>query len=90
MDKDEILNALSRVALSPPNDAVALALDPENACVKELDLWCLAEFKRSGSGNVEIKLADRVKAIDLLLSYAGGGEEGMAALLEALEGGESE
>ncbi len=90
MAKHDILAVLGRVALSSPNDAVTLALDPDNAYVKDLDLWCLSEFKRSGNGNVEIKFADRVKAIDLLLTHAGGGEDGMAALLEALEGGGSE
>lgn len=90
MDKEEILNALGRVALSSPNDAVRLALDPEHADAAGMDLWCLSEFKRSGNGNVEIKFADRVKAIDLLLAHVGGGEDGMAALLEALEGGGSE
>ena len=34
---------------------------------------------------MEIKFADRVKAISLLLECLGGGEDGMAALLAALE-----
>ena len=40
----------------------------------------------SSTGAVEVKFADRVKAISLLLECAGGGEEGMKALLDALEG----
>ena len=39
LDRDDILEALKRVALSSPNDAVALALEPKDAYVKDLDLW---------------------------------------------------
>ena len=34
---------------------------------------------------MEVKFADRVKAIGLLLDHSGGGEDGMSALLEAME-----
>lgn len=88
LDREEILTALKRVALSSPNDAVALALAPEDAYVKSLDLWGVSEFKVNSAGAVEIKFADRVKAIGLLLECAGGGEDGMNALLNALEAGE--
>ena len=65
--------------------AVALALNPEDCFVPGLDLWGVSEFKRGNGGSVEIKFADRVKAIALLLECMGGGEDGMAALIEALE-----
>ena len=86
LDRDSILEALARIALSKPNDAVALALEPREQHVPGLDLWGVSEFKISGNGSVEVKFADRVKAISLLLECAGGGEEGMNALLDALEG----
>ena len=86
LDREEILEALKRVALSSPNDAVALA--PKDAYVKSLDLWGVSEFKVNSAGAVEVKFADRVKAIGLLLECAGGGEDGMNALLNALEAGE--
>lgn len=85
LDREEILEALKRAALSRPNDAVALALNPKDAYVKELDLWGVSEFKLSGNGSVEVKFADRVKAIGLLLDHTGGGEDSMNALLEAME-----
>ena len=98
LDREEILEALKRVALSSPNDAVALALAPrephvpglapKDAYVKSLDLWGVSEFKVNSAGAVEVKFADRVKAIGLLLECAGGGEDGMNALLNALEAGE--
>lgn len=49
-----------------------------------LDLWGVAEFKKGNNG-IEIKFTDRVKAISLLLEALGGGEDGMAALLDALD-----
>ena len=88
LDRDSILEALARIALSKPNDAVALALAPKDAYVKSLDLWGVSEFKVNSAGAVEVKFADRVKAIGLLLECAGGGEDGMNALLNALEAGE--
>lgn len=87
LDRDEILDALKRAALSRPNDAVALALAPREAHVEGLDLWGVSEFKVNANGAVEVKFADRVKAIGLLLECAGSGEDGMEALLNALEAG---
>lgn len=86
LDREKILEALERAALSKPNDAVMLALEPKEQYVPGLDLWGVSEFKVSSTGAVEVKFADRVKAISLLLECAGGGEEGMKALLDALEG----
>ena len=88
LDREELLKALERVALSKPNDAVMLALEPKEQYVPGLDLWGVSEFKVSSTGAVEIKFTDRVKAISLLLDCTGGGEEGMDALLNALEADE--
>ena len=74
LDREEILKALKRVPGGKPVDA--------------LDLWGVSEFKVNSAGTVEVKFADRVKAIGLLLECAGGGEDGMNALLKALEAGE--
>ena len=88
LDREEILEALRRVAFSRPNDAVTLALAPKDTYVDTLDLWGVSEFKVNSAGAVEVKFTDRVKAIGLLLECAGGGEDGLNALLEALEAGE--
>lgn len=61
-----------------------MALHPEKR-VSGLDLWGVAEFKKGNNGMIEIKFTDRVKAISLLLEALGGGEDGMAALLDALD-----
>ena len=88
LDREEILESLRKIALSKPNDAIELALAPKEQFVQGLDLWGVSEFKINSAGSVEIKFADRVKAVSLLLECAGGGEDGMRALLEALEEGE--
>ena len=88
LDRDQILEALQRAALSRPNDAIALALEPKDVYVEGLDLWGVSEFKINSAGSVEVKFLDRVKAISLLLECIGGGEDGMSALLEALEAGD--
>ena len=85
LDRDQILEALQRVALSKPNDAIGLALEPKDVYVEGLDLWGVSEFKINSAGSVEVKFLDRVKAISLLLECIGSGEDGMSALLEALE-----
>ena len=84
LEREAILEALAKIALSRPNDAIALALDPERKRVGAMDLWGVAEFKRAAGGAVEVKFADRAKAVSLLLEALGGGEDGMGALLEAL------
>lgn len=85
LDREELLDALRKIALSKPNDAVALALDPKNAPARDLDLWGVSEFRINSAGAVELKFIDRVKAVSLLLDCAASGEEGMSALLHALE-----
>ena len=85
LDREAILAALQKIALSKPNDAVTLALEPGETYVPGLDLWGVSEFKVSSAGSGEVKFADRVKAISLLLDCAGGGEDGMSALLAAME-----
>ena len=79
LGREQILEALGRIALSSPNDAVTLAMEGKDCYVKDLDLWGVSELKVAGNGGVEIKFADRVKAISLLLECLGGGEDGMAA-----------
>lgn len=84
LDREEILQALYKIALSSPNDAVRLALEGRDCYVRDLDLWGVSEVKVSEKG-VEIKFADRVKAIGLLLEQGCGGQDGMAELMAALE-----
>ena len=79
--------ALRRLAKGRPNDAVKLAyLDGENLeALEGLDLAALTEFKRSGSGGVEIRLVDRVALLKLLVELSGTEEEQAEAFFRAWE-----
>lgn len=84
LSREDILTTLGRIATSDPGDAIALALDTENADTAQRDLWGVSEFKR-GSGNAaEVKFVDRIKAIELLLNSLSDGGTGMRELMEAL------
>lgn len=50
-----------------------------------LDLWCVSEFKVNSAGTVEIKFVDRTKAIDLLLERTRNSDDGINALLAAMD-----
>ena len=85
-----LLERMERLAGGRVNDAVKLAfLDSERMDeIDGLDLSALTEFKRSGTGTVEIKLTDRLAALEKLLAMLEGGENARAeALYQALEGG---
>ena len=85
-----LMRRMERLAGGRVNDAVKLAfLDSERMDeIDGLDLSALTEFKRSGNGTVEIKLTDRLAALEKLLAMLEGGENARAeALYQALEGG---
>ena len=84
LNREDILKALSKIALSNPGDAIALALDTENADTSHRDLWGVSEFKRGNSTSAEIKFVDRIKAIELLLSSLSDGGSGIRELMDAL------
>ena len=55
--------------------------------IDRLDLAALTEFKRSGNGAVEIRLLDRVAALEKILELLGDREEEKTeAFFRALEG----
>lgn len=84
--REDVLRRLAQLAFGRANDAVRLALRPETADPDRLDLSALAELKVTDRG-VEIKLTDRVRALETLwnLLSCGDGSEGAEALYQALE-----
>ena len=60
-----------------------LVLDP-GADAGKLDLSLLSEVKRSEKGAVEVKLLDRLKALEMLTALTEEGGEGMEEFLRAL------
>ncbi|MCL2057069.1 MAG: terminase small subunit [Oscillospiraceae bacterium] len=87
------LAGLCRVAFGPAQDAVKLAFtadgdgEAEHLFSAFPDLYCVSELKRQ-KGGVELKLADRSKALEALLRWSRerkSGKETGKSLISALE-----
>lgn len=87
LQKRDIQRRLAELAFGRANDCVRLVLedDPE---VDALDLSLLSEVKRNDKGTVEVKLIDRLRALEALGGMVGSEEGEMKAFLQALRGGE--
>lgn len=88
---DKVIAGLERLAFGSCNDAVSLAftanaVQPEE--LEKLDLFSVTEIKRDKNGGVEVKLCDRQKAMERMLTYANSTENQSQAsrLLSALTG----
>lgn len=83
-----VLKKLERLAGGRVNDAVKLAfLDSDRMGeIDGLDLTAVSEFKRGGNGTVEVKLVDRVKVLEKLMSMLEDPDEGAEAFFRAMEG----
>ena len=77
----DVVRRLCTVAFGRTNDAIRLALDESltGEEIDSLDLAAVAEFKKSGSGGVEMKFFDRTKALETLCGILGGTENSDAA-----------
>ena len=77
LTRERVLQRLGELAFGRANDVVKLAL-LEEAELQEridgLDLSVLAEFRRGDKG-VEIKVVDRVKALEELFGLLDGGKD---------------
>ena len=84
--RQDVTRRLAELAFGKANDCVKLALE-ENICLDELDLSLLSEVKRNDKGTVEIKLIDRLRALEQLAQTAGEERSDVDAFLQALQGG---
>lgn len=84
--RQDVTRRLAELAFGKANDCVRLALedDPE---LGRLDLSLLSEVKRNDKGTVEIKLIDRLRALEQLAQVAGDDGEDLERFLQALQGG---
>ncbi len=85
--REDVTRRLAELAFGKANDCVRLALE-EAPKLGKLDLSLLSEIKRNEKGTVEIKLIDRLKALEQLAQAAG--QEGVdpEEFLRALQGAE--
>ena len=85
--RQDVTRRLAELAFGKANDCVKLALE-DAPCLDELDLSLLSEVKRNEKGTVEIKLIDRLRALEQLVQTAGEPQTDLNNFLQALQGGE--
>ena len=84
--REDALRRLAQLAFGRANDAARLALAPKEVDPGELDLSAVAELKVTDKGGVEVKLVDRVRALETLCGLLGeNGGGGAEELYRALE-----
>lgn len=93
--REDALRRLAQLAFGRANDAARLALNPKGVDPGALDLSAVSELKVTDKGGVEVKLVDRVRALETLcglLEEPGGGAEELYRALEdaagQMEGGD--
>ncbi len=84
--RQDVIRRLAELAFGKANDCVKLALE-DAPCLDELDLSLLSEVKRNEKGTVEIKLIDRLRALEQLAQTAGENQTELNSFLQALQGG---
>ncbi|MBE6975655.1 MAG: hypothetical protein E7439_00435 [Ruminococcaceae bacterium] len=85
LTKEDVARRLAELAFGKANDCVRLVLE-ENAALGKLDLSLLSEVKRNDKGTVEVKLVDRLKALEQLALLAQESGEDLESFLKALQG----
>lgn len=85
VSRQDVTRRLAELAFGRANDCVRLALD-DAPDLGELDLSLLSEVKRNEKGTVEIRLIDRLRALEQLSLVAGQDQSGLDAFVQALQG----
>ena len=85
ISRSEVTRRLAELAFGKANDCVRLALE-DDPNLGRLDLSLLSEVKRNDKGTVEIKLIDRLRALEQLAQVAGEDTQDLEAFLQALQG----
>lgn len=88
LTREDVVRRLAELAYGKANDCVRLILDgPQD--LDGLDLSLLSELKRNDKGTVEIKLVDRLQALQQLAQLAQDGGDDLESFLKAMQGGQS-
>ena len=85
VSRADVTRRLAELAFGKANDCVRLALE-DAPSLDKLDLSLLSEVKRNDKGTVEIKLIDRLRALEQLAEVAEEDKTDMDAFLQALQG----
>ena len=85
ISRSDVTRRLAELAFGKANDCVRLALE-DDPNLGRLGLSLLSEVKRNDKGTVEIKLIDRLRALEQLAQVAGEDTQDLEAFLQALQG----
>lgn len=85
--REDVIRRLGELAFGDANDCVKLVLE-DNPAVDNLDLAILCEIRRSDRGTVEVKLVNRLQALEQLLAATGDNGPDAESFLAALQGGQ--
>ena len=85
--RTDVARRLAELAFGRSNDCVRLVLG-ETEGLEKLDLSLLSELKRSEKGALELRLLDRLKALELLAKMAEDQGGDLESFLNALQGRE--
>ena len=85
VSRQDVTRRLAELAFGRANDCVRLALE-DSPDLGTLDLSLLSEVKRNEKGTVEIRLIDRLRALEQLAQVAGEDTQDLEEFLQALQG----
>jgi len=88
LTREDVIRRLGEFAFGKANDCVMLVMG-ETPEVDKLDLSLLTEVKRSEKGAVEVRLVDRLRALEQLCQLATEAGGDLESFLKALQGGET-
>ncbi len=84
LTRADVARRLAELAFGRANDCVKLAFQ-QDPTLEKLDLNLLSELKRNEKGTIEIRLVDRLKALEVLAQLAQEEGTDLAAFLEKLQ-----
>ncbi len=85
IQRGDVARRLAELAFGRPNDCVQLIMGQTEGLDK-LDLSLLSELRRSEKGAVEVRLVDRLKALEQLAQMAQEDGSDLESFLKALQG----
>ena len=85
VSREDVVRRLAELAFGRANDCVRLVLE-EGTSLDKLDLSLLSEVKRNDKGTVEVRLIDRLRALEQLQVLASENGSEVEAFLKALQG----
>ena len=85
LTREDVARRLAELAFGKANDCVRLVLG-EDVQIDGLDLSLLTELKRNDKGTLEVRLVDRLRALELLAEFAEKDGTDLESFLLAMQG----